>query len=136
MTPTTHPASSGDRGDIGGCPSSPQPPEAATGVAVHHMLATLGTRTKNRLHSESQLRTSRQTASGKELCQRSTTSCPSQPVTGPLVTHRGALSLHLHSQARCAYTPTAQVVSSALHEGRDNRHESFRYAQCRGKLRH
>lgn len=136
MTPAAHPASSGDRGDTGGCPSSPQPPVAATGVAVYHTLATLGTRTKNRLHSESQLRTSGQTASGKELYRRSTTSCPSQPVTGPLGTRRGALALHLHSQARCAYTPAAQVASSVPHEGRGNRRESFRYAQCRGKLRH
>lgn len=76
-TPATRPASSHNRCmDRELTPDLLQASEAATGVALHHMLATLGTKAKNRHHDESQLRINGHPALGERtLCQGSTTSC-------------------------------------------------------------
>lgn len=76
-TPATHPASSHNRCMVRElAPALLQASEAATGVALHHMLATLGTKAKNRYHDESQLRINGHPALGERtLRQGSTTSC-------------------------------------------------------------
>lgn len=57
-------------------PALLQASEASTGVALHHMWATFGTKAKNRHHDESRLRINGHTALwGRTLSQGSTTSC-------------------------------------------------------------